>query len=76
MIKIQQLVKKYSNTLAVNRLSLDVAQGELFGLLFAPFLLFIANGVDGTLTYYVAKKGLHPRREPQPETEVEFVEDE
>ncbi len=33
MIKIQQLVKKYSNTLAVNRLSLDVAQGELFGFL-------------------------------------------
>jgi hypothetical protein len=54
----------------------SLANGEYFGLLVAPFLLLLAHGLDGTLTWHVAKKGLHPKREPQPETEDEFVEDE
>jgi ABC-2 type transport system ATP-binding protein len=33
VIQIRKLVKKYSNTLAVNHLSLDVAKGEVFGFL-------------------------------------------
>ena len=33
MIKIRNLVKKYSNALAVNHLSLDVPKGEVFGFL-------------------------------------------
>lgn len=33
MIQIRKLVKKYSNTLAVDHLSLDVAKGEVFGFL-------------------------------------------
>jgi ABC-2 type transport system ATP-binding protein len=33
VIKIRNLVKKYSNTLAVNNLSLDVPKGEVFGFL-------------------------------------------
>ena len=50
----------------------SLANGEWFGLLFAPFLLLLAHGLDGTLTYHVAKKGLHPRRGPRDETDVEF----
>jgi hypothetical protein len=37
-------------------------------------LLGIAHGADAALTYFVARKGLHPRRGPKRDADVEFVE--
>lgn len=49
-------------------------QGDTAGLVIAVgigvVLLGIAHGVDAAVTYFVAKKGLHPRRGPQVEGEV------
>lgn len=50
------------------------AAGLVGGVVAGLFLLGIAHGVDAALTYFVAKKGLHPRRGPKLDADVQFVE--